>query len=136
MICFRPSPFLARISYWPRASASSLAKMADGLALGLDAAFGGLGLGLDLDLGLFGLGRGFQLGPPLGLDPLGLGQGRLGHGQVLGFQHGGLGLALAGLAQFDRPRPASPASAACERGDVGLGQVLAFDRLWRRRRPA
>ena len=38
MIVFKPSPFLARISYWPRASASSLAKIAAASALGLDAA--------------------------------------------------------------------------------------------------
>ena len=61
-----------------------------------------------------GLGRGFELGPLLGLDPLGLGQGGLGHGAVLGLEHGGLGLALARLAELVGLGLLAPAASACE----------------------
>src|SRR5262249_43797780 len=71
-----------------------------GLAFPLDAAFLGLGLGLDDDLGLLGFGRRFQGCPLFGFHALGLGQGSLGHGPVLGFLDGGLGLALAGFADL------------------------------------
>ena len=57
MIWRRPSAFLARISYCPLASASSLAKIALAWPSGFDAAFLGLGVGLDQDLGPFGLGQ-------------------------------------------------------------------------------
>ena len=103
MIFFRPSPFLARISYWPRASASSLAKIAAACGLGLDAspsrprprrrrsilAFSALA-GASSD------------GPLLGLDLLGLGQGGLRHRPVLRLQHRRLGLALLRLAELVR----------------------------------
>ena len=51
-------------------------------------------------LGLLGLGRRFELGPLLGFDALGLGERGLGHGAVLRFEHGRLGLALARLADL------------------------------------
>jgi hypothetical protein len=62
--------------------------MADASAIASMRRFVGFGLGIDDDAGLLGLGRGFQLGPLLGLDALGLGQGGLGHGAVLHLEHG------------------------------------------------
>ena len=70
------------------------------LALGFDAALFRLGFRLDDDAGFLGLGRRFDGGAALGFDALGLGQGGLGHRPVLGLLHGGLSLALAGLADL------------------------------------
>ncbi len=112
MICFKPSPFLARISYWPRASASSLAKIVAACGLRLELRLLGRGLGLDDHLGLLGLGRGFERGPLLGLDPLGLGERGLGHRPVLRFLHRGLGLALLRLGELVRLGLASPRASA------------------------
>ena len=65
----------------------------------------GRGLGIDDHLGLLGLRGGFEHGPLLGLDLLGLGQRRLGHRAVLGFEHRGLGFAFLRFAKPGTPRP-------------------------------
>ena len=74
MMRCRPSPFLARISNWPRGLGFELGKDGGRLAFGLDAAFGGFGGRVDLDASPGGLGRGLD-GAPFRFDPLRLGDG-------------------------------------------------------------
>ena len=78
--------------------------------------------------GLLGLGRCFHRRAPLRLDALGLGQGGLGHGPVLRFLHGGLGFALAGLAQLIG-FGLLDLQVRLGAGDLGLRFRFAADRL-------
>src|SRR5262249_44556769 len=84
--------------------------------------------GLDDRLGFLRLGRSFELGAALGFDALGIGQSGFGHGAVLGFEHGGLGLAFAALAHFVGFGLLDE-QLGLRGGDQCLGRVFAFDRL-------
>ena len=64
----------------------------------------------------------------LGLDPLRFGDGRLGHGHVLGFQHRRLGHPLAGFADLEG-LGLFHLQGGLGGGHFGLGHVFAVDGL-------